>query len=97
MGGFLHSRSGFHRTEPRIELFSYVALLDRCDAVLVVFKPWQRLLVLSFVGTFSLYVGWYASFYRQHAASPYPGFRQTYSLRSSPLRRSSLATERPQI
>jgi hypothetical protein len=31
--------------------------------VLVVFKPWQRLLVLSFVSTLSLYVGWYSRFY----------------------------------
>jgi uncharacterized membrane protein len=29
----------------------------------VVLKPWRRLLVLSYVGTLLLYVGWYSSFY----------------------------------
>ena len=45
------------------ELFAYVALLDLATLVLVVTRPWQRLLVISFVGTLSLYMGWYASFY----------------------------------
>src|SRR5215813_1741597 len=46
-----------------VELFTYVALLNAATLVLVVFKPWRRLLVLSFIGTLALYLGWYASFY----------------------------------
>jgi uncharacterized membrane protein len=46
-----------------IELFLYVALLDAATLALVIFRPWRRLLVLSFVGTLALYMGWYASFY----------------------------------
>jgi uncharacterized membrane protein len=44
-------------------LFAYVAILDVGALALVILKPWRRLLVLSYVGTLLLYVGWYASFY----------------------------------
>jgi uncharacterized membrane protein len=44
-------------------LFSYVALLDLGTLFLVVFKPWRRLLIMSYAGTLLLYVGWYSSFY----------------------------------
>ena len=48
-----------------LELFAYVALLDAATLVLVAFKSWRRLLVLSYVGTLVLYIGWYASFYNR--------------------------------
>lgn len=34
-----------------IQLFSYVALLSAASVALVAFKPWRRLLVLSYAGT----------------------------------------------
>jgi uncharacterized membrane protein len=46
-----------------VALFSYVAILDAAALALVILKPWRRLLVLSYVGTLSLYVGWYSRFY----------------------------------
>jgi len=46
-----------------VALFSYVALLDVAALVLVAFKPWRRLLVMSYAGTLLLYVGWYSQFY----------------------------------
>jgi uncharacterized membrane protein len=46
-----------------IALFSYVAILDIATLCLVIFKPWRRLLVMSYAGTLLLYVGWYLSFY----------------------------------
>jgi len=46
-----------------LALFSYVALLDLATLFLVVFKPWRRLLVMSYAGTLLLYIGWYSSFY----------------------------------
>jgi uncharacterized membrane protein len=46
-----------------IALFSYVVLLDLGILALVTFKPWRRLLLLGFVGTLLLYVGWYSEFY----------------------------------
>jgi uncharacterized membrane protein len=46
-----------------LALFTYVALLDLATLFLVVFKPWRRLLVMSYVGTLLLYIGWYSSFY----------------------------------
>lgn len=46
-----------------LALFSYVMLLDAATLVLVVFKPWRRLLVMSYAGTLLLYVGWYSTFY----------------------------------
>src|SRR5712691_9381948 len=46
-----------------LQLFSYLVLLDMATLVLVALKPWRRLLLLSYVGTLLLYIGWYASFY----------------------------------
>jgi uncharacterized membrane protein len=46
-----------------VALFSYVAILDLGALALVIFKPWRRLLVLSYAGTLILYVGWYSNFY----------------------------------
>lgn len=53
-----------------LALFSYVALLDLAALLLVVFKPWRRLLVMSYAGTLLLYVGWYSSFYTREQLSP---------------------------
>jgi len=46
-----------------LALFAYVTILDVATLVLVTFKPWRRLLVMSYAGTLILYVGWYATFY----------------------------------
>ena len=46
-----------------VALFAYVAILDLGALALVILKPWRRLLVLSYVGTLGLYVGWYSTFY----------------------------------
>ena len=48
-----------------IALFAYVAILDLATLALVRFKPWRRLLVMSYAGTLLLYVGWYSSFYNR--------------------------------
>src|SRR5262249_16254169 len=48
-----------------LQLFSYLAVLDVATLALVIFRPWRRLLLLSFLGTLLLYVGWYSSFYDQ--------------------------------
>ena len=48
-----------------IQLFLYVALLSAASVALVVFKPWRRLLVLSYAGTLVLYIAWYAAYYRR--------------------------------
>jgi len=44
-------------------LFAYLALLDVASVVMVARKPWRRLLVLSYLGTLVLYIGWYSEFY----------------------------------
>lgn len=46
-----------------VALFTYVAILDIATLVLVAFRPWRRLLVMSYVGTLILYLGWYWTFY----------------------------------
>ena len=46
-----------------IALFCYVAILDLATLVLAAFKPWRRLLVISYAGTLVLYIGWYSEFY----------------------------------
>ena len=48
-----------------VQLFSYVALLAAASVALVVFKPWRRLLILSYVGTLVLYIAWFAEYYRR--------------------------------
>jgi uncharacterized membrane protein len=48
-----------------LQLFSYLVLLDLAALVLVTLKPWRRLLVVSFLGTLSLYMAWYAQFYNR--------------------------------
>jgi len=48
-----------------VALFTYVAILDVATLVLVMFKPWRRLLVMSYAGTLLLYIGWYAQFYNR--------------------------------
>jgi len=53
-----------------VALFSYVALLDLGALLLVVLKPWRRLLVMSYAGTLLLYVGWYSTFYTREQLSP---------------------------
>ena len=63
IGGFstpLLLSTGVNR---EIALFSYVAVLDLATLVLLSFKPWRRLLVMSYGGTLLLYLAWYAEFY----------------------------------
>jgi uncharacterized membrane protein len=65
VGGFMTPALLSTGQNRELALFSYVALLDLATLVLIAFKPWRRLLVLSFFGTLLLYVGWYASFYNR--------------------------------
>jgi uncharacterized membrane protein len=53
-----------------IALFTYVAILDLGTLVLVRFKPWRRLLIMSYAGTLLLYVGWYSRFYTRSQLNP---------------------------
>jgi uncharacterized membrane protein len=52
-----------------IALFSYVSILDIATLVLVSFKPWRQLLVMSYAGTLLLYMGWYSEFYNRSQLS----------------------------
>jgi uncharacterized membrane protein len=61
-----------------LALFSYVALLDLAALALVVFKPWRRLLLLSYAGTLLLYIGWYATFYNHSQLSLTTGFASLF-------------------
>jgi uncharacterized membrane protein len=57
-----------------LALFSYVALLELAALALVIFKPWRRLLLLSYAGTLLLYLGWYSTFYSRSQLSLTTGF-----------------------
>ena len=46
-----------------VVLFSYVFLLDLAILAMVAMKPWRRLLTGSFIGTCTLYMGWYSEYY----------------------------------
>ena len=46
-----------------VVLFCYVGLLDAAILGMVTFKPWRRLLGGSFIGTATLYVGWFGDYY----------------------------------
>lgn len=55
----LISEGGNHE----ITLFSYLFMLDLAVLVLVILKPWSRLLFASFLGTIFFFTGWWMSFY----------------------------------
>lgn len=63
IGGFLTPLLLSTGENHEIFLFSYVSLLNLGTLVLAIYKPWRRLLPVSFVGTLILFVGWYASYY----------------------------------
>ena len=44
-------------------LFSYIALLDAAALVMVIYKPWRRLLIGSFLGTATVYGAWFFEYY----------------------------------
>ncbi len=46
-----------------LELFSYIALLDLAALVLLFLHPWYRLLIVSFIGSASLFTAWYGAWY----------------------------------
>jgi uncharacterized membrane protein len=46
-----------------VALFAYAGLLDAAILAMVAYRPWRRLLVGSFIGTVTLYVGWYSEYY----------------------------------
>jgi uncharacterized membrane protein len=46
-----------------VVLFSYVCVLDLATLVMTIIKPWRRLLWGGFLGTVTLYAGWYSAYY----------------------------------
>jgi uncharacterized membrane protein len=48
-----------------LELFAYVAVLDIAALFLVIFRPWRRLLLMSYTGTLLLYIAWYSQYYHR--------------------------------
>jgi uncharacterized membrane protein len=48
-----------------VTLFSYLLLLDVAVLILVILKPWSRLLVGAFIGTVTLFIGWASTFYAE--------------------------------
>ena len=61
-----------------VALFSYVAILDVAALVLVTFKPWRRLLIMSYAGTLLLYMGWYSEFYSRSQLALTLGFATAF-------------------
>jgi uncharacterized membrane protein len=57
-----------------LALFGYVAILDIATLLLVIFRPWRRLLVMSYVGTLLLYIAWYSTYYNRAQLSLTLGF-----------------------
>ncbi len=46
-------------------LFSYVAILDVATLLMLLVRPWRRLVLLSYAGTLLLYLGWCEQYYGQ--------------------------------
>ncbi|HKU24943.1 MAG TPA: DUF2339 domain-containing protein [Candidatus Sulfotelmatobacter sp.] len=65
IGGFVTPSLLSTGENREVALFTYVAILDLATLMLVVFKPWRRLLVMSYAGTLILYLGWYWTFYNR--------------------------------
>jgi len=57
-----------------VQLFAYLAVLDLATLLLVALKPWRRLLLLSYIGTLALFIGWYSTFYSRPQLGPTLGF-----------------------
>jgi uncharacterized membrane protein len=51
-------------------LFTYLAILDGAILSLTILKPWRRMPLLGFVGTLSLYIAWYNTFYEPTQLAP---------------------------
>lgn len=51
-----------------ITLFTYLFLLDLAVLILVVLRPWSRLLFAAFLGTVVFIAGWWGGFYTQDQA-----------------------------
>jgi uncharacterized membrane protein len=51
-----------------VTLFSYLLMLDIAVLVLVVLRPWSRLLFGAFLGTVFFVLGWWSTFYTQAQA-----------------------------
>ena len=53
-----------------VTLLSYLLLMDIAVLVLVILRPWSRLLFGSFTGTCLIFVGWWAAYYSGSQAAP---------------------------
>jgi len=73
-GGFLTPVLLSTGENRELQLSSYVAILNAATLVLVTFKAWQRLLILSFAGTLLLYLGWYSEYYESSEVRLTVGF-----------------------
>ena len=62
-GGFLTPWLLSTGQNRELELFGYIALLDIATLVLAARRPWNGLLLLSYLGTLIYYTGWYLEFY----------------------------------
>jgi len=69
-GGFLTPVLLSTGENHEMQLFTYVAILDAATLVLVTYKAWQRLLILSFASTLLLYIAWYAEYYSSPQLGP---------------------------
>ena len=98
-GGFstpLMVSSGENR---EVALFAYTALLDVAVLLLVIFRPWRRLLWMGYAGTVLLYVAWYLDYYSraQFATTAFFAavFFLIYAVASVLARSSRLAPDSP--
>jgi uncharacterized membrane protein len=80
-----------------IALFAYVTILDLAALVLVAFRPWRRLLGMSFAGTIVLYVAWYSEFYNRAQFEPTFAFATLFFVifAAAPLVTAHLEDENP--
>jgi uncharacterized membrane protein len=60
--------------DARDVLFAYLTLLDLGVLGVMFFKRWKALDILAFVGTMSLYAGWYGKFYKDASLLPAMGW-----------------------
>jgi uncharacterized membrane protein len=70
LGGFISPLLVSTGVNPRDALFAYLAILNLGVLGVAFFKRWRALDVLAFVGTWSMFVGWYEHFYRTSQMVP---------------------------
>jgi uncharacterized membrane protein len=70
LGGFITPLLASTGADSRDALFAYLTVLDLGVLGVAIFRRWRALDALAFLGTWIMFAGWFAKFYRPAAMTP---------------------------